>query len=283
MDVAEAIKRRRSARRYKPDEIPEDVLNRLLDLVHLAPSGSNRQPWKFVVVRDKVKRAQVAAACHYARPNGRVNSQEWIAEAPVIIVACGSESEAAAGYYADGELYVATGQVLEADLGKKPDEYGSFCDVDLAIALDHLSLAAVEEGLGTCWIGGLNEPELKRCLSIPEDWTAQLAMTVGYPASQPEPRPRKPLEEIICYDKFGQGVARSVRPTLGQRDSAGRRAWMVPSRCPLPGDSGVIDGLTGRPGWSGTVIGGTCHERPRIPTGSTWARWCGGPSRGNPT
>ena len=109
MDVAEAIGKRRSIRRYKPDEIPEDLLNRLLGLVHLAPSGSNRQPWKFVVVRNKEKRAQVAAACHYARPNGRTNPQEWIAEAPVIIVACGSESEAAAGYYADGEFYIATG------------------------------------------------------------------------------------------------------------------------------------------------------------------------------
>jgi nitroreductase len=87
-------------------------------------------------------------------------------------------------------------------LGKAPGEIYSFCDVDLAIALDHLSLAAVEEGLGTCWIGGLNEPELKRCLSIPDDRTARLAMTVGYPASWPEPRPRKRLQEVVCYDTF---------------------------------------------------------------------------------
>lgn len=203
MDVSEAIRNRRSVRRYTPDPVPEDVLNRLLERVRLAPSGSNRQPWTFVVVRDEEKRVQVAAACHYARPNGTTRTQAWIAEAPVIVVACGSEKEAAAGYLADGAFLIASGGIFEEELGKEPGEYYSFCDVDLAIALDHLSLAAVEEGLGTCWIGGLNEPELKRCLSIPDDRTARLAMTVGYPVSQPEPRPRKRLEEVVCYDTFG--------------------------------------------------------------------------------
>ena len=203
MDVSEAIRKRRSIRQYKPDPVPEDVLHRLLERVHLAPSAQNRQPWTFIVVRDEEKRGQVAAACHFDRPNGTTHTQAWIAEAPVIVVACGSEREAAAGQYADGTLLVASGRTFEERLGRAPGEYDSFCDVDLAIALDHLSLAAVEEGLGTCWIGGLNEPELKRCLSIPDDRTARLAMTVGYPVSQPEPRPRKRLEEVVCYDTFG--------------------------------------------------------------------------------
>jgi len=203
MDVAEAIRKRRSIRQYTPEQVPEDLLHRLLDQVHLAPSATNRQPWKFIVVRDPAKRAQVAAACRFDRLHGTTRTQAWIAEAPVIIVACGSEKEAAAGRYVEGTFVVASGADLEAAPGKEPDELYSFCDVDLAIALDHLSLAAVEEGLGTCWIGGLNEPELKRCLSIPDDWTARLAMTVGYPLSWPEPRPRKSLGEIVCYERFG--------------------------------------------------------------------------------
>jgi nitroreductase len=74
---------------------------------------------------------------------------------------------------------------------------------DLAIALDHLSLAAVEEGIGTCWVGGFSEDEVKELLSIPDDVSAHLIMSVGYPAlSWPNPRPRKPLEEIICYDRY---------------------------------------------------------------------------------
>jgi nitroreductase len=202
MDVAEAIQKRRSVRRYKPDPVPEDVLDRLLDRVRLAPSAQNRQPWTFVVVRDEEQRAQVAAACHFDRPNGTTHTQAWIAEAPVIVVACGSEREAAAGHYAERTLLVASGRTFEERLDRAPGEYDSFCDVDLAIALDHLSLAAVEEGLGTCWIGGLNEPELKRCLSIPDDRTARLAMTVGYPVSWPGARPRKALGEVVCYERF---------------------------------------------------------------------------------
>jgi nitroreductase len=194
MNVIEAIEKRRSIRRYKPDEIPEDVLDRLLNVLRLAPSGSNRQPWKFIVVRDKEMRVRVAAAC---------GTQRWIGEAPVIIVACGSRRAAAAIYYEDQKLCVATGQVVIEERGKKPDEYVSSLEWDLAIALDHLTLAAVDEGLGTCWIGLVNEPELKQCLSIPNDLTAQLVMPIGYPVSWPEAGQRKPLEEIICYDRYG--------------------------------------------------------------------------------
>ena len=202
MNVKEAIEKRRSIRQYKPDEIPEGVLNRLLNVLRLAPSGSNRQPWKFIVVRDKETRARVAAACHFARPDGTTVAQQWIGEAPAIIVACGSRREAGAHYYEGQEFCIATGQVVIEERGKKPGEYSSALEWDLAIALDHLTLAAVEEGLGTCWIGGVNEPELKRCLSIPDDLTAQLLMPIGYPVSWPEARQRKPLEEIICYDRY---------------------------------------------------------------------------------
>ena len=120
----------------------------------------------------------------------------------MIIVACGCENEAAAGCYEDGEFLIDNGRTVILELGRKPGEYVTSMHWDLAIALDHLTLAAVEEGLGTCWIGGINEPRLKEQLSIPDDWTAQLAMTVGYPVSWPEAKQRKPLEEIICYDKY---------------------------------------------------------------------------------
>ncbi|MFC2081704.1 nitroreductase family protein, partial [Candidatus Bipolaricaulota bacterium] len=69
-------------------------------------------------------------------------------------------------------------------------------------AMDHLTLAAVSEGLGTCWIGGLNEGQMKDILSIPDDVRAPVAVALGYPVSWPDPRPRKPLAEIICYDKY---------------------------------------------------------------------------------
>lgn len=203
MDVAEAIRKRRSVRHYKPDKIPEDVLNRLLEALRLAPSGGNRQPLRFVVVRDKKTLAKVASACHAFPLDGDEHKQGWVKEAPLIIVPCGFEKEASAGFYAqDGRYIVSTGKVLIEYLYKKPEERLSSVHTDLAIALDHLTLAATAEGLGTCWVGGLNGRELRRYLSIPDDLMAHLIVTVGYPVSWPEPTPRKPLEEIICYDKF---------------------------------------------------------------------------------
>jgi nitroreductase len=81
-------------------------------------------------------------------------------------------------------------------------EYESCVPIDLAIALDHLTLAAVEEGLGTCWVGALNEERVKELLSVPDEMRAPLVMSIGYTDTWPEPRPRKPLGEIICYDRY---------------------------------------------------------------------------------
>jgi len=179
MDVIDAIKKRRSIRNYKPDEIPEEVLNKLLNAMRLAPSAKNRQPWKFIVVRDKETKAKLADACF---------GQKFIAEAPVVIVACGSEKKAAVKYYEE----MKNGLV----------EYESCLPLDIAIALGYLTLAAVEEGLGTCWIGALDERQVKELLSVPDDLRAPIVMPIGYPVSWPDSRSRKSLEEIICYDRY---------------------------------------------------------------------------------
>lgn len=109
MDVVDAIKKRRSVRHYKPDEIPEDVLNRLLNAMRLAPSACNNQPWKFIVVRDGATKAKLAAACHYATRKGGAPAQTWIAEAPVVIVACGSDGEAAVTCFKGHQPVIAQG------------------------------------------------------------------------------------------------------------------------------------------------------------------------------
>lgn len=202
MEVLDAIQKRRSIRHYKPDDIPDDVLDRLLNAMRLAPSGKNCQPWKFVVVRDKAIKSEVAAACNWRRANGSLVSQAWVDEAPVIIVACGFEQQAAVRYYKNDQVITANWAALEAERAQGPIEYESALNFDLAIALDHLSLAAAAEGLGTCWIGGLDEPQMRRALSVPEGVRTGIAMTVGYPVSWPEPRPRKALDEVICYDQF---------------------------------------------------------------------------------
>lgn len=202
MNVMEAIERRRSIREYQPDEIPEDVLQRLLNAMRLAPSSHNGQPWKFIVVRRTETKSAVAAACTWKTADGQLLSQEWVDGAPVIIVACGSDKEAAVRYYKDGDVVITGWPALEAELAQGPVEFESALIGDLTIALDHLSLAAASEGLGTCWIGALNENWMREALSIPDGVRAPLAMALGYPTVQPDPTPRKTMDDIVCYDRF---------------------------------------------------------------------------------
>jgi len=199
MNVLDAIRKRRSIRDYKPDDIPADVLDRLLEALRLAPTGGNRQPFKFIVVQDRENRVQVAAACRWVP--GFPDGQKFIADAPLVIVACGSEKEAVTRFYKDGKTSLTMGIEPES-VDKDPEEYNNLMAVDLAIALDHLTLVAAEEGLGTCWIAALDEKELKRVLSIPDEMRALFVMPVGFATSWPEARPRKDLEQIICREKY---------------------------------------------------------------------------------
>jgi nitroreductase len=187
----DAIRQRRSIRRYEPDEIPPQVLDKLLTAVRLAPSGGNRQPWKFIVVRDDKTKAGLAEACRWGR---------FLGQALLVIVACGAEGQAAARYRKDEEIDVVYGEPVPKE--SEALEYYNACVTDLAIALDHLSLVAVEEGLGTCWIGGLGERIVKELLAVPDDMMIPFVMSVGYPVDWPDARPRKPLEGIICYDSY---------------------------------------------------------------------------------
>ena len=201
MDVLEAIRKRRSIRDYKHDGIPEDVLGRLLEALRLAPTGGNRQPFKFIVIRDAATREKVAAACRWLP--GMPKGQAFVADAPVVIVACGSEKDAVTRFNKDGAPCLTMG-VAPDEIDKDEVEYNNLMAVDMAIALDHLTLVAAEEGLGTCWIAALDEPELKRILAVPDEMRLLFVMPVGYAVSWPEPRPRKALEDIICRDRYSQ-------------------------------------------------------------------------------
>lgn len=173
MDFYEVIRTRRSIRSYKPDPIPEEVLMRIMDAARIAPSGSNRQPWKFIVVKDEELRKRLAAACH---------NQTFIAEAPVIIVACGYNIHWNRGGYM-GDLSML---------------------IDVSIAFTHLILAARAEGLGTCWIGAFDNEEVKKILGVPEDVNVVAITPLGYPKDEEfrEPGSRKALSEIISIDRF---------------------------------------------------------------------------------
>ena len=200
MDVFEAIKKRRSIRSYQSDGIPDEVLDRLLNALRLAPSGGNLQPYKFIVVRDTETRAKLAAACNWSP--GRPRGQDFIAQAPLVIVACSSKEKALSRYYKDGKAFLAIERDLPAEADRTPAGYLNLVDIDLAIAMDHLTLAAVAEGLGTCWVAALDEQAVKKVVSVPEDMRVQVVMPVGYTDSWPESRPRKRLEDLVCYERY---------------------------------------------------------------------------------
>lgn len=169
MDVMAAIQSRRSIRSYKDKEIEEDKLERILEAGRLAPSANNRQEWKFVVVRAKDTRQKLIVAAR---------NQRFVGEAPCVIVACATETE----------HVMSCGQLAYP--------------IDLAIAVDHMTLKAVEEELGTCWIGAFNEGEVKKLLAIPKKIRVVALLPIGYPEYVPSQTPRKMPDEITSSEKW---------------------------------------------------------------------------------
>ena len=166
MEFLELVRKRRSIRRYKSDPVPQKKLEYVLEAARLAPSWGNRQCWRFIVVKEEAKRRAIA-------------TREWVAEAPSIIVGCAY-----------------------------PDLSGSrfnqqYYMLDMGIAMEHLILAAAEQGLGTCWIGGqFDEEAVKQTLGIPEEVRVVALTPIGYPAETSGPKERKPLKEIVSYNEW---------------------------------------------------------------------------------
>jgi nitroreductase len=169
MEFHELVMSRYAVRSYDARPVDEDVLRRILEAARLAPSGSNRQPWKFVIARDPDIRRRLAVACF---------DQPFIARAPVVIAGVGLMPD----------------RIMTCDVPGDP--------VDVAIALDHLSLAATAEGLGTCWIGAFSQDKVREVLRIPGSVKVIGVMTLGHPKDEPKEKTRKSLDEIVCYDTW---------------------------------------------------------------------------------
>ncbi len=169
MDVFEAISKRRSIRKYKDTEVEDDKLEMILESARIAPSAANRQEWKFIVVKNRETREKLMEAA---------NGQKFVAEAPVTIVACSTESE----------RVMPCGQYAYT--------------VDLSIAVSFMILEATELGLGTCWLGAYDEEKVRNILEIPERIRVPAMFTLGYSDESPHQRPRKHLSEIISSEKY---------------------------------------------------------------------------------
>jgi len=172
MDVYDAILQRRSVRSYLPREVPKALIQRMLEAARWAPSGSNMQSWKFIVVRDPRVLEMV-----------RKVSPGMFGKPPAAIVVCSDRSRA---YELGGEL------------GR---DYGAI--VDSALATENLVLAACSLGLATCIVKSFAESAVSELLDLPEHIKPELIVIVGYPKEVPRPPPKLPLKDMTYEEKFG--------------------------------------------------------------------------------
>lgn len=184
MEVLEAIKTRRSIRKYKATPIDDKTIELVLEAARWAPSWDNTQCWRFIVVRDNNTKAELVQALgkELGKPNAATNA---IRNAPVVIVACAELGKS--GYI---------GGKLETDKG---DWWYMF---DVALAMQNLTLAAHSLGLGTVYVGLFDAKKVASILEVPPSFCVVAMTPLGYPDQEPKLRPRKELPEIVFYDKY---------------------------------------------------------------------------------
>ena len=182
MDFAKLAQARRSVRTFSDRTVSEALIKQIVDCGRMAPSWKNYQGWNFVVVRDPEKIVEIV-------DTGGVFGNKWLKNAPVLLVACGDPAK--------------SGDMNDV----------SYIAVDVTIALDHIVLAATEQGLGTCWVGIFDAAKLKEALGIPGSQRIVALTPLGYPADGMSVRERlskmaaagkrrKPIEEILHFDRW---------------------------------------------------------------------------------
>ena len=162
MDVTTAIQKRRSIRKYQNKQISKELLTFMMEMAHFAPSGANRQPWHLVVVTDPEKLRELVPIC---------KDQKFVGECSAFIAGIDDPTQ-------------------------------KWARVDLAIALENIALAAVEIGLGTCYVGAFDQVKLAAALGVPEGLVVTVGMTLGFPDEAPEARTRKSLNELVHWESY---------------------------------------------------------------------------------
>ncbi len=170
MEFTELIQTRYSVRAYKPTPVPEETLQRVLQAAALAPTAANRQPFQIIVIHTAGREEELK----------RIYKQDWFVQPPLVISVCGIPAQGWTRKY-DGKNYT---------------------DMDAAIVMDHLILAAANEGLGTCWIGAFDPAAAREVLGLPEGVEPIAFTPLGYPADQPGPKKRKTLAELVRQEHW---------------------------------------------------------------------------------
>ena len=208
MDIISAIQKRRSIRRWDPKPVEKEKIEKVLEAGRRAPSWGNTQPWRFIVVQDKAKIEEIAKA---AGGQPHIN-------APVLIVCCGAiddlshkQHRAALAQLRDLGVMEWTDEILDnVVLGSDafaPYRLGEAvmtvkAGVQVMIATTYMTLEAVNQGLGTCWVGAITPKEVHKVMGLPDDIFVHSLIPLGYPGEDPKPRPRKDHNKIIFWEKY---------------------------------------------------------------------------------
>jgi len=190
LTVKEAIEKRRSIRNFKPEPVPDEMINEMLEAARLAPSGTNRQPWRFQLITDPDMKTRLFVDATFG--------SECIKKAPLVI-ACGSELHT---FVKGHKLAPPNSDYFGAD-SEDMDELKKFLpDAHLytGIAVEHMVLTATSLGLGTCWVQGIKFGQVGRMLGWPRHIAVLALLAVGYPDESPEAKPRASLEDIVLKE-----------------------------------------------------------------------------------
>lgn len=177
MEFYQVMENRKSVKSFSSQNVPQNKVDNIINAARLAPSWKNNQCWKFVLVKDKTTIKALAQAV------GSDNTaQKGVEEAPLVVVVCAEPNKSAD--INNKELYL----------------------VDTAIAMEHLILAAENEGLGTCWVAKFNEEEIRRTLVVPENFRIVALTPVGFADEKADVEARRPINEVVFQEKWGNYV-----------------------------------------------------------------------------
>jgi nitroreductase len=199
LTVKDAIEQRRSIRSFKPDPIPDEYITALLDSARLSPSGSNAQPWRFKIVKDQETKEKLAQAAY---------DQSFIAKAPVVIVCCadikGYLNGTVSGIQDLGRIKAVEDRIVKIILDRVHqmksmtlEQMTSRIGFNVAIAIEHIVLRALDFGMGTCWVRLIDEKNIRDLFRWDENIHVVALLPIGYPDESPPPRKRLTLEEIL--------------------------------------------------------------------------------------
>ncbi len=207
LSVWDAIKTRRSIRKFTTEDVSDEIIEQLLEAARLAPSGHNIQPWRFLVLRDKKIKKELSHL---------YLDQEDIEEAPVVFIGLvdlerfspEAEKKHMQQFFELGLYKEMTGKFADIAFQQAmannprpvtPEMQVSTGMANVNIAAEHIALMATAMGLGTCWKGAASNAQSVRMIcSLPENLVPSVILTLGYPAEDPSPRPRYSFDEILA-------------------------------------------------------------------------------------